>query len=119
LLAAVTLVHEENRERTKGFHWQERIAPRWLESRCCGVEFCSSRFQRKNRRQSAPLHEIKLTVTTETGAAWLIWRKSDAVYFDLEPFNNSVWLRERDYGAPHTPAARYCSLQSQHELRAT
>jgi hypothetical protein len=43
------------------------------------------------------------------------WRKSDAFYFGLEPFDHPVWLCERGYGASRTPAARYCSSQSGHD----
>jgi hypothetical protein len=39
------------------------------------------------------------------------WRKSDAFYFGLEPFDHPVWFCERGYGASRTPAARYCSSQ--------
>jgi len=37
------------------------------------------------------------------------WRKSNAFYLGLEPFNHPVWLCERGYRASRTPAARYCS----------
>jgi hypothetical protein len=47
-----------------------------------------------------------------SGRSGVDWRKSDAFYFSLEPFDHPVWLCERGYGASRTPAARCCSSQS-------
>jgi len=57
------------------------------------------------------------------GAVWALpeqplrvdWRKSDAFYLGLGPFDHPVWLCERGYGASRTPAARYCSSRSGHD----